>query len=182
MAWRKGLREKEREFVSQVIEETPDWAKERRVEFLRDEILKISKQIIKLDDFIEPWKKIFPEMDPLWLDDLRKKRKKHKQEIDIFENPVEHHQGTRYSEEMIQRARDVSVVELLPGHWEDVGGGRQKTCCPFHEEKTASFMVFDDNHWHCFGCAAHGMNAVDFIMKQNQTNFYEAVSFLTGGI
>src|SRR5579864_4591893 len=28
-------------------------------------------------------------------------------------------------------------------------------CCPFHREKTPSFYVYAD-HYHCFGCGAHG--------------------------
>ena len=32
--------------------------------------------------------------------------------------------------------------------------GRQwKGCCPFHNERTPSFYVYDD-HYHCFGCGS----------------------------
>ena len=42
--------------------------------------------------------------------------------------------------------------------------GRQwKACCPFHGEKTPSFYVYDD-HYHCFGCGAHG-DAISFVMQ-----------------
>ena len=42
--------------------------------------------------------------------------------------------------------------------------GRQwKGCCPFHGEKTPSFYVYDD-HYHCFGCGAHG-DAISFVMQ-----------------
>ena len=36
--------------------------------------------------------------------------------------------------------------------------GREfKACCPFHNEKSASFTVNDDKgFYHCFGCGAHG--------------------------
>ena len=40
--------------------------------------------------------------------------------------------------------------------------GRFLGCCPFHEEKTPSFYLFDD-HYHCFGCGAHG-DAIAFLM------------------
>ena len=37
--------------------------------------------------------------------------------------------------------------------------GRQWTgLCPFHAETTPSFVVFGD-HYHCFGCGAHGDEA-----------------------
>jgi CHC2 zinc finger/Toprim domain len=28
-------------------------------------------------------------------------------------------------------------------------------CCPFHEDRTPSLRIYDD-HYHCFGCGAHG--------------------------
>jgi DNA primase len=55
--------------------------------------------------------------------------------------------------------------------------GRQwKGCCPFHGEKTPSFYVYDD-HYHCFGCGAHG-DAVTFVMQSLGVSFPEAVEQL----
>ncbi len=55
--------------------------------------------------------------------------------------------------------------------------GRQwKGCCPFHGEKTPSFYVYDD-HFHCFGCGAHG-DAVSFVMQTQGVTFPEAVEQL----
>ncbi len=36
-------------------------------------------------------------------------------------------------------------------------------CCPFHDERTPSFKVYED-HYHCFGCGEHG-NHIDFVQK-----------------
>ena len=36
-------------------------------------------------------------------------------------------------------------------------------CCPFHDERTPSFKVYED-HYHCFGCGEHG-DHVDFVQK-----------------
>ncbi|MFN3288338.1 MAG: CHC2 zinc finger domain-containing protein, partial [Sphingomonadaceae bacterium] len=45
-----------------------------------------------------------------------------------------------------------------------VRAGRDaKGCCPFHQEKTPSFHVFED-HYHCFGCGAHG-SAIDWLIQ-----------------
>lgn len=30
--------------------------------------------------------------------------------------------------------------------------GRAKICCPFHDERTPSMTIYDDNHCYCFGC------------------------------
>lgn len=55
--------------------------------------------------------------------------------------------------------------------------GRQwKGCCPFHGEKTPSFYVYDD-HYHCFGCGAHG-DAFAFVMQTQGAGFMEAVERL----
>ena len=55
--------------------------------------------------------------------------------------------------------------------------GRQwKGCCPFHGEKTPSFYVYED-HFHCFGCGAHG-DAISFVMQSQGLSFTEAVNEL----
>src|ERR1019366_1405061 len=51
-----------------------------------------------------------------------------------------------------------------------------KGCCPFHGEKTPSFYVYDD-HFHCFGCGAHG-DAISFVMQTQGASFMEAVEQL----
>ena len=57
--------------------------------------------------------------------------------------------------------------------------GRQwKGCCPFHDEKTPSFYVYDDG-FHCFGCGAHG-DAIGFVMRSEGASFPEAVARLAG--
>src|SRR6195952_4969744 len=59
-----------------------------------------------------------------------------------------------------------------------VRNGRQwKGCCPFHNEKTPSFYVYDD-HFHCFGCGAHG-DAISFVMQAEGRSFMEAVEGLS---
>jgi len=63
-------------------------------------------------------------------------------------------------------------IELVPD------GAEFKACCPFHEEKTASFKVNDaKGFYHCFGCKAHG-NALDYLMDQHGLEFREALEQL----
>jgi DNA primase len=57
-------------------------------------------------------------------------------------------------------------------------GKMWKGCCPFHGEKSPSFYVYDD-HYHCFGCGAHG-DAISFIMQSQGLSFMEAVTQLAG--
>jgi DNA primase len=55
-------------------------------------------------------------------------------------------------------------------------GKQWKGCCPFHGEKSPSFYVYDD-HYHCFGCGAHG-DAISFVMQSQGLVFMEAVNQL----
>ncbi|MGH7121931.1 MAG: DNA primase [Acetobacteraceae bacterium] len=75
------------------------------------------------------------------------------------------------------RAR-TPLPELIGGRVRLTRSGRQwKGCCPFHDEKTPSFQVYDD-HYHCFGCGAHG-DVISFVMQSRSLGFMEAVTELT---
>jgi putative DNA primase/helicase len=56
-------------------------------------------------------------------------------------------------------------------------GKLQVGCCPFHGEKTPSFTVYPDGHFHCFGCRAHG-DAIGFTMRADGLGFHAAVERL----
>lgn len=49
--------------------------------------------------------------------------------------------------------------------------------CPFHEEKTPSFRVYENNSFYCFGCGAGG-DVITLIMKMENLSFEEACAFL----
>jgi len=51
--------------------------------------------------------------------------------------------------------------------------------CPFHGEKTPSFVVYKD-HYHCFGCGAHG-DLFDWLRHERKLSFEDAVRYLDGG-
>lgn len=55
-------------------------------------------------------------------------------------------------------------------------GRNWKGCCPFHGEKSPSFYVYAD-HFHCFGCGAHG-DVIGFVMQSRGGTFPEAVEAL----
>ncbi|WKB52835.1 DNA primase [Eleftheria terrae] len=57
-------------------------------------------------------------------------------------------------------------------------GINYKGLCPFHGEKTPSFIVSPTRQtYHCFGCGVHG-NAIDFVMEQAGLGFIEAIKDL----
>ena len=75
------------------------------------------------------------------------------------------------------RANIVEVVQSY-GVVLKQAGSRWKGCCPFHQEKTPSFMVnSDSNTYHCFGCGEGG-NVFKFVMKVENLDFPEAVRLL----
>src|SRR5271154_6844660 len=78
--------------------------------------------------------------------------------------------------QVIQRS---DIVELIGGFTALKKAGRNfKALCPFHNEKTSSFVVNPDKQiFHCFGCGVGG-NVIGFLMRQEHMEFPEAVRFL----
>lgn len=57
-------------------------------------------------------------------------------------------------------------------------GGRLWGLCPFHEEKTPSFSVVDEQgFYYCFSCKKGG-SMFDFIMEMEKVSFAESVRML----
>ena len=73
----------------------------------------------------------------------------------------------------------INIAEVIAEYIPLKRAGRNfKACCPFHHEKTPSFMVSTDKQiYHCFGCGAGG-NAFQFLMQYERMEFPEAVEKL----
>jgi DNA primase len=57
-------------------------------------------------------------------------------------------------------------------------GSNFKALCPFHTEKSPSFVVNPDKQiFHCFGCNVGG-NVASFVMRQERLEFPQAIHFL----
>ncbi len=73
----------------------------------------------------------------------------------------------------------VDIVELISSYFPVKKVGRNfKATCPFHKEKTPSFIISQDKQiFHCFGCGEGG-NVIHFLMKYERLEFPEAVRSL----
>ncbi|MHB8744547.1 MAG: CHC2 zinc finger domain-containing protein, partial [Sulfuricaulis sp.] len=82
----------------------------------------------------------------------------------------------QFIDELLTRTDIVDVIDARVPLKK--AGKDYKACCPFHEEKTASFTVSADKQfYHCFGCGAHG-SAIGFLMDYEHMGFVEAIEDL----
>ena len=88
--------------------------------------------------------------------------------------------GRYIPEETIREIRDkADIYELISSYVQlKKSGNRWKGLCPFHQEKTPSFIVNTENQaFHCFGCGKGG-NVFSFVMEKENVDFLEAAHTL----
>ncbi|TLD88675.1 DNA primase [Helicobacter sp. MIT 05-5294] len=73
----------------------------------------------------------------------------------------------------------LDIVEVV-SHYIEVKkmGSSYKACCPFHQEKTPSFVLNSNKgYFHCFGCGVSG-DTIKFVMDYEKLNYIEALEKL----
>ena len=84
------------------------------------------------------------------------------------------------SEEFIQELKiRTDIVDVISSYVNLKKVGRNMVgLCPFHNEKTPSFNVSEENgFFHCFGCGAGG-DVITFIKRAENLDYVDAVKFL----
>ncbi|MCL4500189.1 MAG: DNA primase [Chloroflexi bacterium] len=71
----------------------------------------------------------------------------------------------------------IDIVDVIAQYATLKKAGRNyKALCPFHNEKTPSFVVFpDQGTWHCFGACNTGGDVFAFLMRRENIDFGEAL-------
>ena len=83
-------------------------------------------------------------------------------------------------QETVDRILDLAQIEDVVGDFVTLkrAGATYKACCPFHNEKTPSFVVSPSKGiYKCFGCGKSG-TAVGFVMEHESMTYVEALRYL----
>ena len=86
--------------------------------------------------------------------------------------------ATFISQETINAVQNSADIVSIIGEYTKLErrGSDWWGCCPFHNEKTASFHVEPDKKfYYCFGCHAGG-DVIKFIMEQEKVSYSDAIA------
>ena len=81
--------------------------------------------------------------------------------------------------ETVGKILDAVRIEEVVGDFVTLkkSGANYMACCPFHNEKTPSFVVSPSKGiYKCFGCGESG-TAVGFVMKHENLSYAEVSTF-----
>lgn len=152
------IKEKIKEFVTEVTIADPEFVKDARIRYLKDQIIYWEAQFLKTEN-----KKLIGKIN--WM----------KTEIKNWENPGEY-DPSAITDDDIQRAKEVdceNYVDIVRTE-----GDKSWAKCPFHEEKTASFCCYKgDRGYHCYGCKASG-DTIDLVQKRFNKSFPQAIRMI----
>jgi len=172
--WKKEYKK----IINQIFEfrkENEDFARERRIEYLENLIVELSK---KIEKELEYQQRMIDNDVPFWFRSLSNDRLKRMiKEYKGLKNSLYFLKNNKnqngITPEMIVRAREYPIDNLIEV------GKNMMALCPFHSDKNPSMYV-KNNFYYCFGCGASG-DVIDLAMKLWGISFPEAVKKLSTG-
>lgn len=156
-----------------LYKECPDVFKDMLIEMLEIKRRKTDKMEAK-NRKISSFEAIHLFKDDLYSICMQKIR--NNEDVDVFQDIL--NKIRSFQTMNIHKARNVNIRALLESFGIKVNN-RGFACCPFHEEKTASFKIFDNsNRYRCFGCDKYG-DSIQLMRDYKKMDFKESVQFLT---
>lgn len=81
---------------------------------------------------------------------------------------------------MFEQIKEVVTIQMALSQYTDVEPNRYgKVRCPLHNEKSASFKIYENNTFYCFGCGAGG-DVVKFVQLLMNVSARDAADILEG--
>lgn len=167
------------EFVEAITRAYPKEVKERRVGYLWDEAHKMLEEAyFYLELMVLLGVPVFlvemlneDEIDPRFI-----KIRNCLFQIKMWEAKefIEEKEMDYDTDAIKARYNIVDVVKSYGVELRTSGIGRFVGRCPFHNERTGSFVVYEKGDAHCFGCGENVSDVIDFVMKMENCNFREA--------
>lgn len=160
--WRKELRERVAWSRGGVDSE---WAKERRKEYLAQEIGQLESEIETLSTTTET-DCVIKAMNHLRIQELGKRKSRYSYELSALRQD---RQGNTLETAQIERARAVPLEELVETR-------RGMMLCPLHDDTYPSMLV-KNGFGYCFSCCRY-LDSIGYLMRVRGLRFREAVETL----
>jgi hypothetical protein len=187
--YQESLKKKDEEFTEEITKQSPEWSKERRVEFLQTKEKELNDEYVKIYDLAYETTATHPKDDQYWFVELvadeikkplrgiTKEIKKIKFELGAWNNPKLLTESNGVTEAEIDYARNVDWESVVPDS-EPSAGGRRTTICLWHNDSNPSLILYPDSRGgFCFVCNKN-IDTIEYFIKKYNVNFVEAVRSL----
>lgn len=182
--WKQEMKSAEDALVEEITRLEPEWVKSSRVNYLWDQAHQLLEEAYGFMDLI------FEEEMPKWLRELLleteinprlKKVYSCMFQVKMWETKefIEDTNMVYDTDAIRARHSIVDVIERYGVKLRKTGTGRWVGLCPWHNEKSSSFMVYEKGDAHCYGCGANCRDVIEFVMKMEKCDFRRACKILS---
>ena len=179
-SWRSAIRGRgpagiDYGLVEEVCKANPDWVRERRSEYLRDEIARKRKGLaedrICIGRFVMAGYGGEAESHLLGIKDTEEGIRKMERDLSVIASEVGRpHREWGYSSEQIGEVKDYPLWRFLGKNQND------KVKCIMHEDANPSVNLYE-KHGYCFVCCKK-ISTIDWVMKTQGVKFLDAVGII----